>query len=263
MWPGVSSTSISPQPADSVSPSRNPIVGGEVGVHAFAAAERARGRERGHHRAAAPVGRARGQDRRAGRCGQRTGEGGMVAVRMGDEDRADPFAGRQGRQDRGQMAGRDRGRGRSPPPRPRRGDRCWCRERSSARGWARSAAAAPVPAPPRRFRFPSPVPARLSGPMDFGWLKRMLPRGLYGRAALILLVPIVTLQIVVSGQILQRYFRGCGGADDQRRWSLDLALVRDQIVDGRPGGGDGRGAADRHRARARTALPKTAGCSTT
>ena len=47
--------------------------------------------------------------------------------------------------------------------------------------------------------------------MDFGWLKRMMPRGLYGRAALILLVPIVTLQIVVSGQILQRYFQGVAG----------------------------------------------------
>ena len=29
-------------------------------------------------------------------------------------------------------------------------------------------------------------------------LKRILPRGLYGRAALILLVPIVTIQLVVS-----------------------------------------------------------------
>ena len=34
--------------------------------------------------------------------------------------------------------------------------------------------------------------------MVFGWIKNYLPRGLYGRAALILLLPIVTLQIVVS-----------------------------------------------------------------
>ena len=69
--------------------------------------------------------------------------------------------------------------------------------------------------------------------MDFGWLKRMLPRGLYGRAALILLVPIVTLQIVVSGQILQRYFRDVA-AQMTSGLVLDLALVRDLIVAGGP-----------------------------
>ncbi|PWK62923.1 ATP-binding protein [Roseicyclus mahoneyensis] len=69
--------------------------------------------------------------------------------------------------------------------------------------------------------------------MDFGWLKRMMPRGLYGRAALILLVPIVTLQIVVSGQILQRYFRDVA-AQMTTALVLDLALVRDQIASGGP-----------------------------
>lgn len=71
--------------------------------------------------------------------------------------------------------------------------------------------------------------------MDFGWLKRILPRGLYGRAALILLVPVVTLQIVVSGQILQRYFRDVA-AQMTSGLVLDLALVRDQIVAGGPAG---------------------------
>ncbi len=37
-------------------------------------------------------------------------------------------------------------------------------------------------------------------------LKRYLPRGLYGRAALILLVPIVTIQIVVSFAFIQRLY---------------------------------------------------------
>lgn len=37
-------------------------------------------------------------------------------------------------------------------------------------------------------------------------IKRMLPRGLYGRAALILLVPVVTLQLVVSVVFIQRHF---------------------------------------------------------
>jgi two-component system, OmpR family, osmolarity sensor histidine kinase EnvZ len=51
-------------------------------------------------------------------------------------------------------------------------------------------------------------------------LKSFLPRGLYGRAALILIVPIVTIQLVVSLAFIQRHFEGvtrqmtragCGG----------------------------------------------------
>jgi two-component system osmolarity sensor histidine kinase EnvZ len=42
--------------------------------------------------------------------------------------------------------------------------------------------------------------------MKFGWLKRMMPRGLYGRAALILILPVVTIQLVVSVVFLQRHF---------------------------------------------------------
>jgi two-component system, OmpR family, osmolarity sensor histidine kinase EnvZ len=39
-------------------------------------------------------------------------------------------------------------------------------------------------------------------------LKPFLPRGLYGRAALILIVPIVTIQLIVSIAFIQRYFEG-------------------------------------------------------
>jgi two-component system osmolarity sensor histidine kinase EnvZ len=39
-------------------------------------------------------------------------------------------------------------------------------------------------------------------------LKPLLPRGLYGRAALILIVPIVTIQLVVSVIFIQRHFEG-------------------------------------------------------
>ncbi|WP_457645433.1 ATP-binding protein [Profundibacter sp.] len=42
--------------------------------------------------------------------------------------------------------------------------------------------------------------------MNFKWLKRYMPRSLYGRAALILLVPIVTIQLVVSVVFIQRYY---------------------------------------------------------
>ena len=38
------------------------------------------------------------------------------------------------------------------------------------------------------------------------WLKKHLPHSLYGRAALILLVPIVSLQLVVSAVFIQRHF---------------------------------------------------------
>ena len=44
--------------------------------------------------------------------------------------------------------------------------------------------------------------------MISAWFKRILPRGLYGRAALILILPIVTLQLVVSLAFLQRHFEG-------------------------------------------------------
>ncbi|MDO5704789.1 MAG: ATP-binding protein [Paracoccus sp. (in: a-proteobacteria)] len=41
-----------------------------------------------------------------------------------------------------------------------------------------------------------------------GWLKRLLPRGIYGRAALILFLPVVTVTLVVSVMFLQRHFEG-------------------------------------------------------
>ncbi len=42
--------------------------------------------------------------------------------------------------------------------------------------------------------------------MSFTWLKNYLPRGLYGRAALILVLPVVILQLVVSIAFIQRHF---------------------------------------------------------
>ena len=41
---------------------------------------------------------------------------------------------------------------------------------------------------------------------EFAWLKKFMPRSLYGRAALILIVPIVALQLVVSVVFIQRHF---------------------------------------------------------
>lgn len=42
--------------------------------------------------------------------------------------------------------------------------------------------------------------------MFFGWLKRYMPRSLYARAVLILLLPVVVLQIVVAVLFLTRHF---------------------------------------------------------
>ncbi|MDO5643723.1 MAG: two-component sensor histidine kinase, partial [Paracoccus sp. (in: a-proteobacteria)] len=41
---------------------------------------------------------------------------------------------------------------------------------------------------------------------DFNWLKRLMPRGLYGRAVLILLLPVFTVGLVVTVMFLQRHF---------------------------------------------------------
>ena len=44
--------------------------------------------------------------------------------------------------------------------------------------------------------------------MFFTWLKRYVPRGIYGRAALILLLPVVILQLVVTVIFAQRNYEG-------------------------------------------------------
>lgn len=44
--------------------------------------------------------------------------------------------------------------------------------------------------------------------MRFDWLKRWMPYTLYGRAALILILPVVAIQLVVSVVFIQRHFEG-------------------------------------------------------
>jgi len=44
--------------------------------------------------------------------------------------------------------------------------------------------------------------------MQWDWLKALMPRGLYGRAALILVLPVVVVTTVVSVMFLQRHFDG-------------------------------------------------------
>ncbi|WP_444460429.1 ATP-binding protein [Rhodobacter capsulatus] len=63
--------------------------------------------------------------------------------------------------------------------------------------------------------------------MNFAWLKHFLPRGLYGRAALILILPVVTIQLVVSVVFIQRHFER---VTEQMTTSMlrEIALVIDR-----------------------------------
>lgn len=69
--------------------------------------------------------------------------------------------------------------------------------------------------------------------MSFQWLKRYMPRSLYGRAALILVLPVVTLQLVVSVLFIQRHFEGVSV-----QMSLEVARAVNLVLEVRdqPGG---------------------------
>lgn len=62
-------------------------------------------------------------------------------------------------------------------------------------------------------------------------IKRYLPRSLYGRAALILLVPIVTLQLVVSFAFIQRLYEDVT-EQMTRNVTIELGLLFDEVAAG-------------------------------
>ncbi|MCW8843220.1 MAG: two-component sensor histidine kinase, partial [Rhodobacteraceae bacterium] len=64
--------------------------------------------------------------------------------------------------------------------------------------------------------------------MFFQWLKRYMPRSLYGRAALILILPVVTLQLVVSFVFIQRHFEDVT-EQMTRTVSRELVLLLDAV----------------------------------
>ncbi|MFN3577370.1 MAG: ATP-binding protein [Tabrizicola sp.] len=59
-------------------------------------------------------------------------------------------------------------------------------------------------------------------------LQRVLPRGLYGRAALILIGPILAIQLVFSTEFIQRFYEGVT-AQMTQGVAIDLAFVMDRI----------------------------------
>lgn len=64
--------------------------------------------------------------------------------------------------------------------------------------------------------------------MIFRWLKNYMPRGLYGRAALILVLPVILLQLLVSIVFIQRHFDGVTRLMTTGL-SIELRYVRDQV----------------------------------
>ena len=64
--------------------------------------------------------------------------------------------------------------------------------------------------------------------MSFQWLKRYMPRSLYGRAALILILPVITLQLTVSVVFIQRHFEGVTEQMTQTM-ALDLQYLLDAV----------------------------------
>lgn len=64
--------------------------------------------------------------------------------------------------------------------------------------------------------------------MFFAWLKNYMPRSLYGRAALILISPVVTLQLVVSLVFIQRHFEGVT-EQMSRGVALELRYLLDEM----------------------------------
>lgn len=66
--------------------------------------------------------------------------------------------------------------------------------------------------------------------MSFKWLKHYMPRSLYGRAALILVLPVVTLQLVISIGFVQRHFEKVT-EQMTRSLVLDLQYVQGAVND--------------------------------
>jgi two-component system, OmpR family, osmolarity sensor histidine kinase EnvZ len=62
-------------------------------------------------------------------------------------------------------------------------------------------------------------------------MQRVLPRGLYGRAALILIVPIVAIQLVVSMAFIQRHYEGVTRQMTQGV-AIDLEFVLSEVAQG-------------------------------
>lgn len=71
--------------------------------------------------------------------------------------------------------------------------------------------------------------------MSFRWLKPYMPRSLYGRAVLILLLPVITLLLVVSVVFIQRHFAGVTQQMTQTVSREIRAVLEERAREPRPG----------------------------
>jgi len=69
--------------------------------------------------------------------------------------------------------------------------------------------------------------------MNFNWLKKYMPRSLFGRAVLILVVPIVGIQLFVATIFIQRHFDGVT-RQLTRGFGLEIAILMDEVEDLEP-----------------------------
>jgi two-component system osmolarity sensor histidine kinase EnvZ len=79
------------------------------------------------------------------------------------------------------------------------------------------------PGAPEAGRTPAASPARRSGLVE-----RFLPQGLYGRAALILVTPLLVLQLVVSVVFIQRHYEGVT-VQMTRNLAASLGYLHDEV----------------------------------
>jgi two-component system osmolarity sensor histidine kinase EnvZ len=63
--------------------------------------------------------------------------------------------------------------------------------------------------------------------ISFSMLKHYMPRSLYGRAALILILPIISLQLGISVVFIQRHFEGV-----TEQMTSSVALDLQYLLDG-------------------------------
>ena len=184
----------------------------EVRVDAFAAAAKpARGRQPRHHGAAPRLGWAEGEHGRPHVGGEGARAGGVVAVRMGHENRVNPGAGHRGEQGRavaGVIGPRVDDRGVRPAQHVAVGAPMGHRPRVRCENAANARSEFQGNSGCRLFRFQCHGRHNTLSPMKVHWLNRYLPRSLYGRAAVILLVPVVTVQLVFSIGFIQRHYEG-------------------------------------------------------
>ena len=72
--------------------------------------------------------------------------------------------------------------------------------------------------------------------MSFRWLKPYMPRSLYGRAILILLLPVISVMLVVSVIFIQRHFEGVtiqmtNSVSREVRLMLDSGMTAEEVSD--------------------------------